>query len=328
MLPLYPFAVEQFDLRAYDLVISSESGPTKGVLTNADTCHICYCHTPMRYLWDFYQEYKTRSGLGRIGRLAFALTCHYARIWDYMSAARVDYFVANSMNVSKRIQKIYGREAEVIYPPVDVSSVVLDRPRGDHYLAVGQLVSYKRFDLAIEACNRLGRQLRIVGQGEEYKSLRKQAGETVRFLGPLSDGELKEQYALCRAVLFPGEEDFGIVPVEAQAAGTPVVAFGRGGATETVIGVTETTESIAEKATGIFFPQQSVDSIEEAVLKFERIEQQFSSHFIRDHARQFHQQYFKESMHRFITETLEVHRQRSAAPPILDPAITTSRVSF
>lgn len=324
MLPLYPFAVEQFDLRAYDLVISSESGPAKGILTRPETCHICYCHTPMRYLWDFYQEYKNESGLGYLQKLAFAFTAHYARMWDYISAARVDYFAANSRNVANRIQRLYGRQAEVIYPPVNVLPIVPDRPRGDHYLAVGQLVSYKRFDLAIEASNKLGRQLRIVGEGEEYKRLRRLAGKTVRLLGQLNDEEVREQYATCRALLFPGEEDFGIVPVEAQAAGTPVIAFGRGGARETVIGISE----LPERTTGVFFPEQSVDSLARAILKYEGMEQRFSSRFIRDHASQFDKRYFNENIVRFVTEKLENHQQLLNGPYGLDTCVVAGQVIF
>lgn len=327
MLPLYPFAVEQFDLTKYDLVISSESGPAKGVLTSPETCHVCYCHTPMRYLWDFYHEYKNRSGLGRMRKLAFALTAHYVRMWDHASASRVDYFVANSRNVADRIQKTYRREAEVIYPPVDVAGASFARTREDYYLAVGQLVTYKRFDLAIGACNKLGRKLRIVGDGEEYRRLRRLGGKTIQFLGVLRDEEVKEQYARCRAVLFPGEEDFGIVPVEAQAAGTPVIAFGRGGARETVIGVFGDSGSIPERATGVFFPEQSVDSLEQAILKFESMEQQFSSRFIRDHARHFDKEYFKDNMCRFVTEKMGSHRRRLNSPCALDASVVASGVT-
>ena len=177
MLPLYPLAVEQFDLRGYDLVISTESGPAKGVLTGPETCHICYCFTPMRYLWNFYQEYKHGSGLGPVRKLVFGLTAHYARLWDQASAARVDYFAAISHSVAARIRKYYRREAEVIYPPVDVSGAQLSGNIEDYYLVVGQLVNYKRVDLAIEACNQLGRTLRVVGAGEEYSTAAADGGK-------------------------------------------------------------------------------------------------------------------------------------------------------
>ena len=177
MLPLYPLAVEQFDLRGYDLVISSESGPAKGVITGPETCHLCYCHTPMRYIWNLYQDYKNGSGLGPVGKLIFGLTAHYLRLWDQASGARVDYFAANSHHVAARIRKYYRREAEVIHPPVDVCGAAPGENIEDYYLVVGQLVNYKRVDLAIAACNRLGRTLRIVGAGRRIPTLAADGGE-------------------------------------------------------------------------------------------------------------------------------------------------------
>ncbi len=309
MLPLYPIAVEQFDLREYDLVISSESGPAKGVLTRPETCHICYCLTPMRYIWDFYHEYKNKSGLGPIRKAAFVLTAHYARLWDQASAARVDYFAADSQNVAARIRKIYRRDAEVIYPPVEVSGAQLSQGHDDYYLSVGQLVNYKRVDLAIEACNELGRPLRIVGVGEEYKRLRRIAGRTVSFLGPLSDEEIRQQYSRCRALLFPGEEDFGIVPVEAQAFGRPVIAFGRGGARETVMGAFQQESVLPEQSTGIFFHEQEASSLVEAICAFEKIEHSFSPLHIRAHAEKFDKQCFLREMTRFVQDKVEDTRR-------------------
>jgi glycosyltransferase involved in cell wall biosynthesis len=313
MLPLYPLAVEQFDLRRYDLVISSESGPAKGVLTGPETLHLCYCHTPMRYIWDFYQEYENGSGLGPLRKLVFGLTAHYARLWDHASASRVDYFAANSHRVASRIKKYYRREAEVIHPPVDVARAQLAGNIEDYYLIVGQLVNYKRVDLAIEACNQLGRTLRIVGVGEEYQRLRRTAGKTVNFLGALSDEEVQNQYAHCRALLFPGEEDFGIVPVEAQASGRPVIAFGKGGARETVIGADRDELAIPERSTGLFFGEQRADSLVKAILKFEAEERHFSPSFIRAHAEQFDKKHFLKKMGSFVAEKLEEYCE--ASPP-------------
>lgn len=309
MLPLYPLAVEQFDLRGYDLVISLESGPAKGVITSPETCHICYCLTPMRYLWNFYQDYKNGSGLGLLTRPVFALTAHYARLWDVASAARVDHFAAISRAVAARVRKYYRRDAELIYPPVDVTRAQLSDTVGSYYLVVGQLVNYKRVDLAIEACKKLGRELRIVGVGEEYKRLRASAGRTVSFLGALSDGEVQKQYASCRALLFPGEEDFGIVPVEAQASGRPVIAFGKGGARETVIGTYPDELAAPERSTGVFFREQNLDSLVEAMLKFETAEQHFSPSFIRAHAEQFDKKHFLKKMGSFVAEKLEDYRE-------------------
>jgi glycosyltransferase involved in cell wall biosynthesis len=311
MLPLYPLAVEQFDLRGYDLVISQESGPAKGVLTDPETCHICYCHTPMRYIWDFYHEYKNGSGLGFTKKAIFGLTAHYARIWDQLSASRVDRFVAGSQNAKRRISKTYRRDSEVIYPPVDVGDAYIAESTEDYYLVVGQLAAYKRVDLAIEACNSLGRELRIVGVGEEYKRLKRLAGPNVSFLGGLSDVELRAQYAHCRALLFPGQEDFGIVPVEAQAFGRPLIAFGKGGALETVIGVCDGELVVPEQATGVFFREQSAMSLAQAIISFEKMEQRFSPNFIRTHAGQFDKQHFLDNMSQFIATALNDHRQQA-----------------
>ena len=309
MLPLYPLAVEQFDLRGYDLVISSESGPAKGVLTAPETCHICYCHTPMRYIWSSYQDYKEGSGLGPLRKLVFGLTAHYVRLWDQASAQRVDHFVANSRAVAARIRKFYRREAVVIPPPVDVSGAQPGAKPEDYYLVVGQLVNYKRVDLAIAACNRLGRTLRVVGGGEESSRLRRMAGKNVSFLGALADDEVRQQYARCRALLFPGEEDFGIVPVEAQAAGRPVIAFGQGGARDTILGVGADDLAPPERSTGVFFPNLDADSLVEAMRKFEALEHRFSPSFIRHHAEQFDKPRFLEQMGRFVAEKLELHRE-------------------
>jgi glycosyltransferase involved in cell wall biosynthesis len=293
MLPLYPLALEQFDLSSYDLVLSSESGPAKGVITSANTCHVCYCHSPMRYLWDFYHRYKSAPTLGLLTRPLFTLATHYLRLWDAASADRVDYFVANSHNVAARVRKHYRRECSVVYPPVNVKAGYLAEEIEDYYLAVGQLVDYKRMDLAIMACNLLGRKLRIVGQGEEYTRLRKVAGPSIQFLGSASDSELHEQYAHCRALLFPGEEDFGMVPVEALSFGRPVIAYGRGGITETVKGWDSRSLNVPENSSGIFFSEQSVHSVIQAIQTFEKIEQRFRPSFIRQQSDRFSPGHFQ-----------------------------------
>jgi glycosyltransferase involved in cell wall biosynthesis len=267
----------------------------------------------MRYIWNFYQEYKNGSGLGPVGKLVFGLTAHYVRLWDQASAGRVDHFAAISHSVAARVRKYYRREAEVIHPPVDVARAQLAGNIEDYYLIVGQLVNYKRVDLAIEACNQLGRRLRIVGVGEEYQRLRRTAGKTVSFLGALSDEEVQNQYAHCRALLFPGEEDFGIVPVEAQASGRPVIAFGKGGARETVIGADRDELAIPERSTGLFFGEQRADSLVEAILKFEAEERHFSPSFIRAHAEQFDKKHFLKKMGSFVAEKLEEYCEASPA---------------
>ncbi len=261
-LPLMPLALEQLDLRGYDLVISSESGPAKGVIPAPDALHVCYCHSPMRYVWNMYHDYRARSG--RLKRLAMGPLSHYIRNWDAVSAMRVDHFIANSDNVRQRIERYYRREATVIYPPVATADFTPLAPADaeDHYLMVGELVAYKRPDLAVAAFNRLKRKLVVIGGGEMLDEIRQIAGPTVTVLGPQPFPVLREAYARCRALVFPGEEDFGIVPLEAMASGRPVLAYRRGGALETV----------AEGVSGLFFDTQSEEAIVDGVERMDRFE--------------------------------------------------------
>jgi glycosyltransferase involved in cell wall biosynthesis len=302
-LPFYPLLLEQFDLSGYDLVLSSESGPAKGILTGSNTCHICYCHSPMRYLWDFYHRYRDGRSMGPFARPVFSLASHYLRLWDAASANRVDHFVANSKTVAARIRKHYRRAAAVIHPPVNVASGYVASRIEDYYLCVGQLVDYKRVELAIQACNRLGRQLRIVGEGEQFRRLRGMAGPTIEFCGPLNDDQVHEQYAHCRAVLFPGEEDFGMVPVEAMSFGRPIIALARGGATETV-----KESSDPNLSTGIFFHEQTEQSMVDAILAFEKKEHRFSPFRIRQHAQQFSQAGFRDRFSQFVVNKVSEFR--------------------
>lgn len=241
-------------------------------------------------------------------RAVFSLSAHYVRMWDLATASRVDHFVANSENVASRIRKHYRREAKVIHPPVTVSAGYISQRIEDYYLVVGQMVDYKRLDLAIEACNRLKRPLRIIGDGEQYKALRRLAGPTVSFLGSLPDDAVRENYAHCRAVLFPGEEDFGIVPVEAHSFGRPVIAYGRGGVLETVAGFYAGDSFNPESSTGVFFSEQSVDSLAEAIRLFESVEAGFSPQFIRLQTERFDVSRFKAEMGAFIAEKMEEFR--------------------
>jgi glycosyltransferase involved in cell wall biosynthesis len=304
LLPLCPFALEQFDLRGYDLVISSESGPAKGVITASGTLHISYCHSPMRYIWDMYHEYANGKDMKGLTRFIFKAVAHYLRIWDLASAFRVDHFVANSANTSARIRKHYRRDAVVIHPPVDVASGYVAESVGDYYLAVSRLADYKRTDLAVDACTRLRRPLRVVGIGPQYRRLKKLAGPTVEFLGELTEVQKNEQYAHCRALLFPGEEDFGIVPVEAQSFGRPVIAYGRGGALETVVGLYPGGAASPENYTGVFFREQSVESLTEAILAFEAVERCFSPSLTRANAERFAAAHFRSAMTAFISDRL------------------------
>jgi len=313
-LPLCPLALENFNLDAYDLVISSESGPAKGVITGSHTYHLCYCHTPMRYVWDMYFEYKKSTPGGRLGRAFFSLVGHYMRIWDSYSAARVDHFVANSQHVANRIRKTYRREAEVVYPPVVMDENTGDEyPRadepGDFYLVAGQLVRYKRIDLAIEACNRLSRKLIVIGDGEELKRLHQIAGPTVTILGWQSNEVLLQHYRCCRALLFPGEEDFGMTPVEAQASGRPVIAFGRGGALETIRGYFNDEGSFFPDCSGVFFREPSVESLSAAILSFEKNEHKFCQRRIRENARIFDHRRFRLEMTKVLVSGIEQFRR-------------------
>jgi len=233
LLPLMPMALENFDLRGYDLIVSSESGPAKGVIVPSDARHLCYCHTPMRYLWDLYPAYRNDWTRSPVKRALMTPLTNYLRVWDYASSARVDEFMANSQNVRRRIAKTYRREARVIFPPVAVETFYSNPPE-DYYLIVSELVPYKRIDAAVRVFARSGRKLKIAGAGPEFAALKRLARPNIEFCGRVTDGELRELYARCRALLMPGEEDFGITTVEALASGKPVIALARGGALETV----------------------------------------------------------------------------------------------
>jgi glycosyltransferase involved in cell wall biosynthesis len=299
-LPLMPLALEQLDLRGYDLIISSESGPAKGVLAPVGAPHICYCHTPMRYIWNLYTDYL--SGAGPLRRIAMPWLAHWLRQWDVTSAARVDRFVANSRTTAARIKRYYGRESVVVYPPVDLDSFAIVDDIGDFFLFVGELVPYKRPELAVEACSRLGLPLVVIGGGEMLEELRRRAGPTVRVLGRQPFDVLKDHLQRCRALIFPGEEDFGIVPVEALACGRPVVALARGGALET-----------AGVAPGcVLFDEPSVEGLVDALRRLDR-RPSVPPRALREFAQRF-------SRERFLREMERVALAALAASPIAAPA--------
>lgn len=302
-LPLMPLALEQLDLRGYDLVISSESGPAKGVITDPTATHICYCHSPMRYAWDMYHDYLQETGF--LTRIVMRPLMHYLRMWDYAAAARVDHFVSNSTYVAARIKKFYRRDAEVVPPPVatqDFSPAPADE-LDDYYLMVGQLVAYKRADLAVEAFGKLGKHLVIIGEGEQLQHLRAIAAPNIEFLSWQPLLEIQSRYARCKALIFPGVEDFGIVPLEAMASGRPVIAFARGGALD----------SVKDGVTGVLFREQSAASLIAAVEAFDQDPQQFDTKVLTDWASQFSTEKFKEKMQKVVTNSLGA--QQIGRPP-------------
>ena len=300
LMPFYPLAVEGLDLSRYDLVLSSDSGPMKGVMVSPSAVHICYCHSPMRYLWDQYHHY--RRSMGPVSRAAFSLSAQYVRSWDQRAAQRVTQLVANSRYVASRILQYYGRESVVIHPPVDTVAGYLASAPGKAYLTVGRLVPYKRIDLLIEACNLLGRELRIIGAGPEESRLRAQAGSTIKFLGNVDEDSLWHEYANCRAFLFAAEEDFGMAVVEAQACGRPVIAFGRGGALESVATLNHAAPSPLD--TGIFFQHQTAEDIIDAIRRFESSEYRFRPDIIRRHAGRFSIEAFRCSFQNLVDSAL------------------------
>ena len=291
-LPLMPLALEQLDLRGYDLVISSESGPAKGVITEPDALHVCYCHSPMRYLWDQYFRYQ--EGRGFFTRLVMRIAFHYLRLWDVASSARVERFAANSAYVARRIRQYWNRDAVVIYPPVDIGRFTVSPQHDGYYLWVGKMVRYKAPDLLIDAFNISGRSLVVIGDGELLHSLRKIAKPNILLVGAVDDQAVARNLERCRALVFPGAEDFGIVPVEAMACGKPVIAYGRGGATETVV----------DGVSGLFFDEPTVESLNGALARFEADEGRFDPQAIRACAEKFDEPTFSRRMREFIeTET-------------------------
>jgi len=291
LLPLMPMALEAFDLRDYDLVISSESGPAKGVLVSSQARHICYCHSPMRYLWDLYPAYLHEWTPSISKRALMMPLTNYLRLWDYASASRFDEFVANSANVQNRIWRAYRRGSEIIYPPVPVETFYTETA-ADYYLIVSELVPYKRVADAVRCFSKTTRSLKIVGQGPEYRWLRSIAGPGIEFCGRVSDAELRKLYARCRAVILPGIEDFGIVPVEAIASGKPMVALGKGGVLE----------SVPERnpRAGFFYPHPGEDYLAQALDDFEREEPHLEPQAIQAAAARFSTERFETAVRNLI----------------------------
>lgn len=296
MMPFFPLAFESFDLTGYDVVLSSHHMAAKSVLTTAATCHISFVHTPMRYAWDFFPEYMAE--FGRLAQIPMRLLFHYLRLHDAVSANRVDYFIANARNVARRIMKHYRREAAVIHSPVQCSKFRVADRADDFYLVVSRLVPYKRVDIAVEAFNRIDGKLVVIGSGPELKRLKSMAGPNVEFLGFVPDERMSEYYSKCRAFLFPGEEDFGITPLEAQASGRPVIAYAAGGALETVV----------EGKTGAFFSEQTPGSLADAIRSFDP--DSLDPREIRRHAESFDEEVFKKKISDFVSEKYNEWREK------------------
>jgi glycosyltransferase involved in cell wall biosynthesis len=302
LLPFMPTAPETFNLREYDLVISSSSAFAKGIVVKPRTLHICYCHSPMRYVWDWNEKYLVEQGLRKSRRLFGRMLLNYVRLWDQVASHRVDHFIANSKTTQARIKKYYRRDSDVVYPPVDVSRVELSDASesstlGDYFLIVSRLAPYKKIEIAIEAMNKLNLPLVIVGEGSEkyVKYLKRIAGPKTKFIGWKSDEDLKKYYKRARTFLFPGEDDFGITPVEAMAQGTPVLALRKGGATETII----------EGETGEFFDDPTIESLADGVRRLMANEKNYDPEKIKDRAKIFSKEIFVENIMKVIEEKME-----------------------
>ena len=295
-LPLFPLAIEQFDLSGYDVVLSSSHAVAKGVLTHSNQLHIAYVHTPIRYAWDLYHQYLRESGLDRglKGMLA-KYFLHKIRIWDAASANRVDHYVANSRYIARRIEKIYGKPSDVIYPPVDVDKFTLREAKEEFYLTASRMVPYKKIDLIVEAFSQTDKKLVVVGNGPDMAKIKSKAGKNVELLGFADDETMRDLMGRAKAFVFAAEEDFGITPVEAQACGTPVICFGRGGARETVI----------DGESGLYFMEQNVKELLDAVAKFEQNRDKFEPVKIRENSLRFSRARFEAEIKSYVEKKYE-----------------------
>ncbi len=289
-LKLMPYAYELFDLSSYDIVISSSHSCSKGIITKPETMHVCYCHTPMRYAWDNWHSYIREYKMNLLFKHLAKKDLHAIRMWDRLSADRVDHFIANSEITKKRIQKYYRRESEIIHPMIDHKKFYISKETKGYFLAVGRLIPYKKFDLIIETFNQIGLPLKIVGEGISARELRSKANANIEFLGNLDDRSLQKIYSECEALIFPQIEDFGITPIEAMASGRPVIAFNQGGSQDTII----------EGENGIFFKQQTAMHLREAIENYQKNKQQFKPETIRQHASRFDHKIFESKLLNFL----------------------------
>lgn len=304
---LMPFAIKRFDLSGYDLVITSSHTVAKGVRKYPGQIHICYCHTPMRYIWDLQNQYLKEAGLER-GIRGAILKALFSRLrkWDVSTAKNVDHFIANSHYIKERIKRAYGIDARVIYPPVDIENFKVNEKKEDFFIAVSRMVPYKKMDLIVEAFSKMGLPLIVVGDGPDFSKVKRKAVKNIELMGHLKDEVLKMYMQKARALVFAAEEDFGIVPVEAQACGTPVIAFGRGGVRETVTPFTENEAAGSEgnNPTGIFFNEQTPSALIDAVKRFEKIEGRFDPYNLRRNAEKFSKERFDKEFRNFINEKI------------------------
>ncbi len=297
--PFMPMAIEQFDFSEYDVVLSDSSSYAKGIITGPETLHICYMHTPMRYAWDDCHKYTTDFYFPSFIKKIVPLFMNYIRVWDRISADRPDKIIANSNFIARRIKKYYKRDSLVINPPITLDNFYISPKIEDYFLIAGRLMAYKRFDIAIQAFNKLKLPLKILGRGPELKHLKKIAGSNIEFLGRVSDEELFKYYSRCKAFIFPQEEDFGIVAIEAMASGRPVIAY-RGG---------DIPEHIEEGKTGMFFENQTAEDIVEAVKKFQAGD--YDPDYIREKAKKFDKKIFKEKIKNYIEEEFKKSGRRN-----------------
>jgi len=304
LLPLMPLGLESFDLRPYDVVVSSESGPAKGVITSSTTRHICYCHSPMRYLWELYPAYCYDFGASSMRRALMAPVASYLRTWDFSTAARVDSFVANSWNVRRRLWRVYRRRSTVVHPPVSVQDFA-HKPSDGYFLMVSEMVAYKRLEYAVRTFAKNGRRLKIVGDGPDFRALRKAAAPNIEFCGRVPDEQLRNLYERAAALVIPGEEDFGITMVEALASGKPVIALGRGGAVE-----------IVQDGCGILFRNPDELHLTEALRLFDRNEGSFDPAWMSVQASKYSNEVFED---RFRDIVLRSHRAASRGDIIEKP---------
>lgn len=298
-LPVFPLAIEQFDLSKYDVILSSSHAVAKGVLTHSNQLHISYVHTPIRYAWDLYHQYLKESGLdkGVKGKLA-KYFLHKIRIWDMSTVNRVDYYIANSYYIARRIKKIYGKESTVIYPPVDVEKFELKETKEDFYMTASRMVPYKKIDMIVEAFSKTDKKLVVIGTGPDMDKIKAKAGKNIELMGYQSDEIMIDMMQKAKAFIFAAEEDFGITPVEAQACGTPVICLGKGGTKETVV----------DMITGVHFMEQTIDALLEAIDKFEKNIKNFDPNKIRENALRFSKERFEREIKEFVEEKYKIFK--------------------